>query len=271
MKYEDCCKPFTEVFKYKEINPEDLLLVDWFMNISPAHQESFYTLTHKYFYRISLYFENILAIFTEISFEFKDSVLNETITNIRLNINHSILSSTSLMTQGLFLQSGVLHRTAFEDLFVILDFVENPEQFNKFLSNKYTVNKILSRINDYIPKTMIEWYGYFTSNFTHFGQIHTAPYFPRKCHPDNFITVMGFQNLVRLLVSYHIILERIFFKELDKKYFWNQNANGVLQMDIDVSPISDWVSILGKEILKDFPLNEKKEFLEYSDKTYTFK
>lgn len=271
LRFEDCCKSFSDIFKHKDINSENLLLVDWLKKSSIAHQESYHNLTHKYFYRISLYFENILLLFNEVSLKSAVPELDETIINIRLNIIHSLLSSTTLMAQGLFLQSGVLHRTAFEDLFVILDFVENPIQFEKFKEGKYSTNKVLNRIKDNIPEPMARWYGYFTANFTHFCEIHTIPFLPRKCHPDNYIIILGFQNLIRLMVSYHIVLERIYFPFIDNKYFWEINRNNKLDMDLDSSPISDWVESIGKEIKIDFPINDKRGNLNYSEKTYKFK
>ena len=270
-EYEDCCKTFCEIFDNKEINADELLLFDWTKNMSYAHQLSFINLTQKYFYRISLYFENILLTFTQQNIEINEKKLNETIFNIQLNINHSILSSTSLMAQGLFLQSGVLHRSAFEDIFVILDFYENRNQFENFIENKYSANKLVSRVKEFIPEEIGIWYGYFTNNFTHFCEIHATPFLPRKCHSDNYIVVLSFQNLMRLLVSYHIVLERIYFDKLQTRKFWNKDNNDKLVIDLDSNPISQWVEKFGKEIVKDFHPHERRENMIYSERTYKFK
>lgn len=270
-KYVNCCKSFSEVFEIKEINRNELLLFEWLANNSSAHQTSFIEKTFKYIYRVSLYFENIQYRFNNSNFILGDNDFNETLNNIKLNINHSILSSLSLASQGLFLQSGVLHRTAFEDLFVILDFFENRNQYSKFVKDNYSVNGLVSRIKKIVPNELIEWYGYFTANFAHFSEIHTAPLAPRKCHPDNYILVVTFQNIVRILVTYDIIFERILFDKLINQHFWNRNKEGKLLIEMDKSIIIDWASKLGEEIKKDFPLDERNVNFERSPKSYTFK
>lgn len=267
--YTECCQQYSELFEINKCSRKQLILYDWLKHISPAHQSSFISLTSKYLYRVCLYYENIRYRYQDVIFTYENDDLNETIHNIRLSINNSILGSLTLSAQGLFLQSGILHRTAFEDLFVVLDFIENQREFIKFYNSKYSTNNLISRVNKYIPREIIEWYRYFTSNFSHFSEIHTAPLIPKRCHPDNYIIVTVFQNLVRIMVAYDLIFERIAYSQISNKHFWNKNNHNNLSIDMENSLIIKWASQLGSQINLDFQIH--REGGSYAEKSFTFK
>ena len=122
------------------------------------------------------------------------------------------------------MQSGILLRSTIEDCLVLVDLVEN-NQLEKIMNGKYSASGLITRIKKFVPQNIVDWYGYFSANFTHFGPLHSAPYLPMGCYPDNWVLVCGIQNLVRSVVASHIVFERIYFDKVSVHLLWEKSQN----------------------------------------------
>jgi hypothetical protein len=197
--------------------------------------------------------------------------VDKAVFSIKNNILHSLLASLSCLCQGLFIQSGILLRSLTEDCLVLLDLFENGEQVDKFLQGRYSTNSLLSRVKKSIPPNVINWYGYFSANFAHFGPLHPSPYLPKGCYADNYVIVIGLQNVVRAVVTFHLVLERLHFDRTVQPLFWKRiegNAGLVFNED---SPVFTWAEELGKEIVTRYPPDERKEGFFYDSQGYRTK
>ena len=196
----------------------------------------------------------------------KSDDTDEAIRFIKHNILLSIFAAYSCLTEGLFIQSGGLLRSVIEDSMILLDVFTNEKQLSKVLNNKYSVKNLLTRIKKLIPKELVEYYGYFSANFTHFGPLHPAPYMPTLCLADNYIIVVGIENIIRAILTHHIILERIYYDESEYSYFWDKiNKTLVFKENNRIYP---WINKLIKENQKLFPIDERKNGFYYSPKDY---
>ena len=130
------------------------------------------------------------------------------------------------------------------------------------------MTSLVGRVKKLLPECIVTWYGYFSSNFAHFGPAHSAPYVPRRCWPDNWVLVTGIQNIVRGSVAFGIILERLYFHQTDHPVFWRAaSESGILVFD-EEGPVWDWIDGLGKEIISQYPPDERKKGFIYSDRPY---
>lgn len=267
--YNNCCKGYIELFYKKPIDNEDLLLTSWLKYDSYGHMREFNRIFQKYIFRIAHYYnflENI-TYFVNKKYSKKDT---ELIMGIQLNIRHSILSALNVSATGLFLQSGIILRSAFEDILVLFDIEKNKISFEVLDKNRYKIKGILSRIKHKLPEQVVKWYGYLSSNFTHYNIIHTTPYMPTKCHADNVASFVTFQNILWTLCTYHIVLEYLYYDFIHRKIFWINGKNEP-SIEIEKTVIHDWLEMFKKEIKSEFNPNERKAGLQYSERDYKFK
>jgi len=227
-----------------------------------------------YIFRISWLLENLLERYFDFPVVQKNGRLesrDEPICWIEHNTLLSLFGALSCIEQGLFVQSGILLRSVLENCFVLVDLSENKGQLERFLQDKYSLNGLLGRTKSSLPDCFIEWYGYFSRNFAHFGPIHPAPYLPRLCWPENWVLVTGIQNVVRGCVGFGIVLERLHFNKSIEPVFWKLDPeNGNLTFD-EQKPVWEWIEELGKEIVARYQPNERKEGFIYPGKTYKLK
>lgn len=166
----------------------------------------------------------------------------------------TIAGSFRLLADGLFLQSGMLLRSAVESSLVALDASRRPAAISELRSNKYESQSILRRVKGLVPTDVVRWYGYFSANFTHTAALHQAPYLPRACYPDNWVIVTGLQNILRAVVTYHIALERAHASLIAPQWFWV--ADGAEWRFNESSPIFTWAQNLGAGIQRDLPTDK---------------
>lgn len=280
LEFKSCCEPYISIISfgnheetnYRNTRRDKSILLAWKQDYSPAISDEFYKKVQPYIYRISRYLDDLMDLYLPISSpnpSETDKIILETYFAIKHNFVLSIFASVSCIADSLLLQSGVLLRSAIEDTFVLMDIAYHPEQLRKFMQDNYKASSALTRIKPYIPSVLISWYGYFSANFTHAGPLHRAPYLPRACYPDNWILVTGLQNIVRAVVAYHIILERIYFPTVNKHFFWIEQDSKIV-FDED-SPVFTWSEKLGNDIVKRYPPNEEKPGFIKSERSYTLK
>ena len=278
--YQNCCEPFVlpvsfpssdlHATQQRPMSETDLL--DWLDKYSFATSASFNEKARPYVFRISKYLDGILDTYADKEF-IGDSGCPQSTSEILAALKHNILltmfASLRCLSEGLFLQSGVLMRSAIEDCFVFLDLCLNEDQIERFLQDKYKASAALTRIKPYIPSILTKWYGYFSANFTHAGPLHQAHILPWACYPDNWILVTGLQNLVRCVVTYHIVLERAYLSSISDPWFWKVRGQTV-SFDED-SKVFEWAESLGKDVTEHFPPHAKHPGFTYSDKPYKLK
>ena len=261
--YSHCCEKYIRVPKnYVWGTTPKTILFDWINTYSPPIANSFIKKVRPYVFRISCCLDAILDQYFNLEldcFSQDKEKLNDAIDSIKYNILHTFIASFSCLAQGLFIQSGILIRSMIEDSLVLIDFIENSAQVDRFLKGKYSTNGLLSRVKIFIPDNITEWYGYFSANFTHFGPIHPAPYLPTGCYADNTRLVIGLQNMVRAVVTFQTVLERIYYDKTDYHVLWNREAKTSDLIFNEDSQIFEWSENLGKEILSNFPPGEVKE------------
>lgn len=229
-EYQNCCEPFISLVSFpnsdlqsaehRPMSETDLL--GWLDKYSLASSAAFNEKARPYVFRISKYLDGILDTYVDKEFlgheEYPQST-SEILTALKHNILLSVFASLGCLSGGLFLQSGVLIRSAIEDCFVLLDICLNKDQIERFLQDKHKASTALTRIKSYIPSILTKWYGYFSANFTHAGPLHQAHILPWACYPDNWVLVTGLQNLVRSIVTYHIVLERAYLSFVEDPWF----------------------------------------------------
>jgi hypothetical protein len=273
--YEECCKPYILDLNLRLLNRDETILLSWFEIYSKPIYRSFFEKTEKYLFRISCYLDNIVDEYLPLGYPSNGAVeykkIDEDFFCIKHNILMSLFASVTSLSQGLFIQSGTLLRSGLEDCLVILDLCENKGQIKKYIEGKYSTNGLLTRVNCLIPDILVKWYGYFSANFSHFGPLHPAPYMPRACYPENWVIVIGTQNVMRGIVSLHIILEKIYYGFTKSPVFWKYNTkNNQIEFNDD-SPVFQWNEKLGKEIVSEFPPGEKKAGCTYTEEEYKTK
>ena len=273
--FSECCKLY---FSMLGLSPEmpatQTLFFEWLETYSRPIVSSFLEKSRPYIFRISCYLDWIMDQFFPPEFnEFyadKEAV-NKAVFSIKNNIVHSLLASFSCLAQGLFIQSGILLRSLIEDCLVLIDLSESRSQVDRFLKGKYSTSGLVPRVKTSLPPNIIEWYRYFSANFTHLGPLHPAPYLPRACYPDNYVLVAGLQNIVRATVTFHVVLERVYFDKTSLPLFWKRiEGDTGLVFDED-SPVFTWVEELGKEIVSRYPPGERKEGFFYDSQSYRTK
>ncbi|MFC2016296.1 SEC-C metal-binding domain-containing protein [Chloroflexota bacterium] len=273
--FSDCCEKYLRVPGHYEwgTKPETVLF-DWLDVYSQPIVTSFMEKARPYVFRISSYLDSIIDQYFTLEFDTHISdkeAVNKAIFSIQNNILHSLLASFSCSCQGLFMQSGILLRSLTEDCLVLVDFSENKGQIEKFLRGNYSTSRLLSRVKAYVPQNIVNWYSYFSENFTHFGPLHPAPYLPIGCYADNAVLVIVLQNMVRAVVTFHTVLERIHFNQIRSPVLWNRKDTESVLIFCENSPVLDWADELGKEIISDYPPDERKEGFFYDPQGYRTK
>ncbi|MCK4820658.1 hypothetical protein KA005_33140 [bacterium] len=272
--FSACCEKYMTLVEGPTVDPNETLLLGWLEKYGPPTSEEFMKKARTYVFRISWYLDGVLEKYHNLGFRkgcTNQETADEMIYFIKHNTLLSIYGALSCLGQGLFIQSGILLRSVFENCMILVDLFENQGQVEKMLKDKYSTTGVVARVKDLVPSCMVKWYGYFSSNFAHFGPIHPAPYMPRKCWPDNWVLVTGIQNIVRGSVGFGITLERCYFSEYSHCVFWRDNANDGRLIFVEEAPIWDWIEELGKEIVGQYPPNERKEGFTYTENTYKLK
>lgn len=256
------------------VDSNETMLLGWLEKYGPPTAKEFMRKARTYIFRISWLLENLLERYFDFPVVQKNERLesrDEPICWIEHNTLLCLFGALSCLEQGLFVQSGILLRSVLENCFVLVDLSENKGQIERLLKDKYSVNGLLGRTKSLVPDCLVEWYGYFSRNFAHFGPIHPAPYLPRLCWPENWVLVTGIQNVVRGCAGFGIVLERLHFDQSIEPVFWKLNPeNGDLTFD-EQKPVWEWIEELGKEIVARYPPNERKEGFIYPGKTYKLK
>jgi hypothetical protein len=249
-------------------------LIDWLGKYAPPIVSSFTDKAGTYVFRLSYYLDMILDAYYGLGYKgvwSDQESVKRAVFSIKSNILLSVIASVSCLSQGLFLQSGAVLRCMFEECFLLLDIFENKKQLRQFLDGTYSARGVVSRIKKLVPKDVVSWYGYLSANFTHAGPLHPAPYLPAACYPDNYVLVIGFQNIVRAVVTLHIVLERVHFSDARRHFFWKQATGGTDLVFDENSSVFSWTEALGKEMVKRYPPDERKDWLSYDTKGYRAK
>lgn len=272
--FTECCKPFLRMIGLTRSSEADkTILFDWQDKYGPATSESFHKKVRTYLFRISAYLDEIMDTYVNPGYPEKrvdyDSV-SGAFFSLKHNVVLTVIASYRCLAEGLFVQSGTLLRSAIEDCFVILDVCFSEHELKKFVENNYDAGTVVGRIKKHLPREFIRWYGYFSANFTHAGILHQAPYLPCASYPNNWVTVTGLQNIVRVLVAYHAILERVYLQNVHDPMFWKREGHKVV-FNYD-SKVFEWAAKMGADIVQEHPPHPNKTTEgKYSKKTYTLK
>ena len=273
--FSKCCEPYFTILGLKSPLPKsETLLLDWLEKYSTPISRSFMQKVRIYIFRVSSYLDEIADRYFSLGFQGATSNQEDAdraVFNIKHNILLSIFASLSCLAQGLFLQSGTILRSMCEDCLVLVDLFENEGQIEKFLQNKYSTKGLVSRVKKFIPNDVVNWYGYFSANFAHFGPLHPAPYMPRACYPENWVLVIGLQNIVRAVVTFNLVLERIYPDKTAQPLFWKRIGAEPDLVFNDDSKVFAWAEKLGKDITSRYPPGERKEEFFYDAKDYRTK
>lgn len=270
--FSDCCEKYIRApIDYEWGTKTETILFDWLDMYSQPIITAFIEKARPYVFRISCYLDSIVDKFFPLQFDktYSDKeAVNEAIFSIKNNILLSLLAAFSCSCQGLFVQSGILHRSLTEDCLVLVDFWENEGKIDKFLKGTYSANSVLSRVKAYIPENIRDWYSYFSKNFTHFGPLHPVQYSPTGCYANNAVLVIGLQNMVRAVVTFHTVLERIHFDKVQNPLLWKRVGSEYALIFCEESVVFDWADELGREILAAFPPDEHKNGFRYGPRIY---
>lgn len=269
--FSKCCEPYV-LLLCRDTKFEETVLISWMDRYSLPIQNSFRKKAESIIFRLSIYADVVFDSLCPLGFKEhpeQQHRLDESARAIKHNIMLSLFASLSCLSQGLFLQSGSLIRCCIEDSFVLLDLNENENQLSKFLSENYSSSNVLKRVKKFIPKEFILWYGHFSANFSHFGPFHSAPYKPRACYPDNYIIGSGLENLLLSTYMFHVVLERVHFKQLTASFFWAPRDVGF--EFLEDNHITKYVKKLQSVILAKFPPDERKEGYQYAQREYRTK
>ena len=272
--YSNCCEKYFGKIKLLGANPKDTIFLEWLKQYTPPLSQEFMRKGRTYIFRISWLLDNVLERYFDFPMVQKNGGLEareDPICWIEHGTLLSLLGALSCLVQGLFVQSGILLRSVMENCMVLVDLSENEVQMEKMLKGTYSANKVVGRVKKLLPDSIISWYGYFSTNYAHFGPIHPAPYLPRKCWPDNWVFVTGIQNILRGCVTLGIVLERLHFVESKEPIFWELDPKiGDLTFN-EEGFIWEWIEELGKEVVAKYPPNERKEGFTYSGGKYKLK
>lgn len=273
--FSQCCEPYFSILGLKSPPLEsETLLLSWLEDYSTPIVQAFMQKARIYVFRISSYLDEIAEKYFTLGFLGSASdqeYADRSIFHIKHNILLSMFAALSCLSQGLFLQSGVILRSLCEDCLVLIDLFENKGQIDKFLQNEYSTKNLVSRVKKFTPNDVVQWYGYFSANFAHFGPLHPAPYLPRACYPENWIIVVGLQNIVRSITTFHLVLERLYFDQTTQPLFWKRTEGKPDLVFNEDSIVFEWTEKLGKEIVSNYPPDERKKGFFYDTKNYRTK
>lgn len=272
--YSNCCERFVADLIPPGMDPLETTLVEWIDRFAPPISREFKKRAKSYLFRISWLLDSLLLQHMQPAVIEKNGgvrSLEEPIPWIQHNTLQSLLAALGCLKDGQFVQSGILLRSVMENCFVLVDVSENKGQLDRLLQDRYSVNGVVSRTKALVPRCLVDWYGYFSRNFAHFGPIHPAPVMPRLCWPDNWVFVTGLQNIVRGCVAFGIALERSCFEQSSKPHFWTHDPETNALVFREGDPIWKWIEDLGKEVLSKYPPTERKYGFIYSEKQYKLK
>ena len=226
-------------------------------------QRSFREKARTPLFRISLYADLIFDFLCPAGFGAapdpeSQERLDGDVRSIKHNVMLSLFGSLSCLAQGLFLQSGALVRGCIEDSLVLLDLFTDDTQVKRFIAGTYSASNVLSRVKKHIPQGFARWYGHFSANFAHFGPLHSAPYLPRACFPDNYVIGSGLENVLLATYMFHIVLERAHLDQLRKGFFWRYRDDGLPEFT-EENRITNYVHTVQREIMNLFPPDDEKE------------
>lgn len=266
-KFSDCCQASLDILRLPAECPAgESLITAWLERYSPPIRTAFFDKVDKYIFRISRYSDKVFDDYMALGFKANCSDIQSAdmaIFSIKHNVMLSIFGSVSCLSQGLFIQSGTILRSAFEDCLVLIDIFENSGQIEKLLSQKYSATGLLSRAKPFIPPMVTAWYGYFSANFAHMGPFHAAPYRPGACFPDNYVLVVGLQNVVRAIMTAHVTFERIHFSEAKQPVFWSRRDDGGAIIFAEDNSVFTWARHMGEEIVSQYRPDERKPGMMY--------
>lgn len=268
-----CCRSSLNEIKIKiDTNSTETYLLDWIDKYSIPISDSFDKKARTFSYRISQYLDAVLDLYLDRGYPSKIRVKGDTDELYyfqKHNISLTIAAAYRLLAEGLFVQSGVLLRTALESSMVLLDTAINPKSIDEIINNKYQSKSILKRAKPELPPAIIRWYGYFSANFTHVAALHLAPYIPRACYSDNWVIVTGLQNILRTIVSYHIVLEKAYLPDVVDPWFWETSNNAIAFNDS--SKIFEWADSLGTEVITQLPIKDIPPGVRQSNRSVNLK
>lgn len=275
--YFECCAPYFSILGIQNIKEgckSETLLIAWSEKYSAPIINSYRSKVDKYVFRASMYLDNFFNYYYPLGYtkeSSKQEQMDEAVRAIKHNMLLTVFGALSCLSQGLLLQSGTLLRSCLEDSFVLMDLFLNKGQADKFLNNKYSTTGLLSRIKKYLPDYLSKWYGYFSANFAHFGPLHQAPYKPSACYADNYVIGSGTENIILVISVVHLICERIYFEEVNSPVFWKfDNKKHTFEFNSN-STVLIFIDKLLKDLIKDFPPDEKKTGYKYNERTYRTK
>jgi len=272
--YSNCCEEYLGTIQGLDSDPKETVLLEWLGRYEPPLSTEFMRKVRTYVFRISWLLESFLERYFDFPVIQKNSRLETKeapVSWIEHNTLLCLIGALSCLRQGLFMQSGILLRSVLENCFVLVDISQNRDQLDKMLFGKYRTSNVIARVKEFLPNCIVEWYGYFSANFAHFGPLHSVPYLPRKCWPDNWVLVTGIQNIVRGCVAFGIVLERLHFDRLRQPIFWEFDSDNRGLRFKDQGAVWEWIERLGKELVTKYPPNERKEDFTYTGKTYRTK
>jgi hypothetical protein len=267
----ECCDPSLEVIGVSATQVETYFF-DWMNRYGPATAKGFNEKARRFGYRLSRYLDTVLDFYMPLDFPSLVAVsgdTNEIYWHQKHNVALTLAGAYTLLAQGMFVQSGILLRTAVESSLVLLDVAHRPQAIDLLRTNKYKSQSVLRQVKELVPKNVVDWYGYLSANFTHVAALHQAPYLPRACYVDNWVIVTGLQNILRGIVAFHSLLERAHLHSVKDPWFWRATPEGVAF--IDDSRIFKWAGDLGAEINKALPIDEIPSGYAVSERSVTLK
>lgn len=275
--YLECCEPFLSILGIQNVKAgcrSETLIIAWQEKYSAPIINSYKAKTDRYIFRASMYLDNFFNDYYPLGFVKGSSMqeqMDEAVRSIKHNMLLTIFGAFSCLSQGLLLQSGTLLRACLEDSFVLMDLFLNKGQVENFLNSKYSTNGLLSRIKNYLPNYLSKWYGYFSSNFAHFGPLHQAPYKPSACYADNYVIGSGTENIILVLSAVHLIFERIYIEEISSPVFWKVDNKKHYYEFNDNSVVLAFIDKLLNDLITNFPPDEKKDGYKYYERKYRTK
>jgi len=109
-------------------------------------------------YRISRYMDTVLDMYLAQDYPSHLSVdagTSEIYRAQKHNVAMTIMGAYGLLAQGLFVQSGILLRTAVEASMVLLDVALHPKIIDDLAKNKYDSKSVLRNLKGLIPRDVV--------------------------------------------------------------------------------------------------------------------
>jgi len=262
--YEECCNKYFSLLQISPRQIEESFLFGWFSKYSEPIKTTFIQKTKKYLFQISEYIGAIIGTYYEQHYPksiISDSY-DEGFTGLKNNAINVLLGASHCLAYGLFIPHGVLLRSLLEICFtihVVTDDINKMEQFEK---GELSTKKVLHKIKKIMPEYITDFYYYLTANYSHCGPFHKALLMPSACYPENYVIMVGLNNLALSTLIYHITLELAYLDYIEKPKFWIKEGPTYT----DTSSIIEWQSRFCEEVISDFPPSNKISYMTYSKK-----